>query len=367
MIKKIFIITFLVQNTCAQAPRGLPNCGNSCYMNSVLQSLYNVTPLRKFLKSYQKDYLTGSPTVALINIFDLIESAAPGKAIASEVTQSVYEDIIDPLVIKKLALHPDDPINIHKQQDAAELLTAFYERFFGEADNNTKDIKYSEPNKIRTRIQHDLKELLYFIQKEKLICRHQDSTESMRKSKDTTSMLQLSIPEMASTLEECLNHFIKPEQLDTNFDWCQAPGSKSYKQYLLGRVPTVATIQLKLFYFDIATHNSLKILQAITIPEKLEIEKKTYALTSIIVHVGALPVNGHYLAYIKPERDIWYRCDDESIIAQDPPFLTHNWHLKADDTGRPYILFYEQLLQEQEESMFFQQFSTELTMLSSIY
>jgi ubiquitin C-terminal hydrolase len=301
----------------------------------------------------QKNYLTGSPSAALITVFEIIQGSIKDpevKVIPESVPNAFYNGIIDPLIIKKMGDDPKNPDNLRKQQDAQELLNILLEHLTGKAENGTKDITKEAKNvkDIKDAFQPKIQALFSFITETITTCKKDNATPEIKSKLEHAEILSLAIPEDAVTLNDCLKHYTEEEKLETNLATCTGTGATSYIQRKLQQpLPDIIIVQLKLFSYDISGGH--KIMREIAIPDPCDFGLYTnqpdkaarYTLNSVIVQHGDTLSGGHYVAYAQ-SNNAWYLCNDSGITKERPLFLTDtSW--QARDNGRPYILFYQRL------------------------
>ncbi|KAJ8664475.1 hypothetical protein QAD02_006137 [Eretmocerus hayati] len=168
-----------------------------------------------------------------------------------------------------------------------------------------------------------------------------------------------------TSLVECLERFTKAEHLGSTAkikcNNCQTY-QESTKQLTMKQLPIVASFHLKRF-----EHSSIqdkKISTFISFPEQLDMtpfmsqrrngNNKTllqsrhkngenptfsdnrYSLFAVINHEGSLET-GHYTAFIRQQRDQWFKCDDHLITRA---------RLKDVLNSEGYLLFYHKQMLE---------------------
>jgi ubiquitin C-terminal hydrolase len=157
---------------------------------------------------------------------------------------------------------------------------------------------------------------------------------------DFFQVLQLSIPDNANNIYDCLNEFTKEETIDVhNMIKCDLCGrlNKSTKQTKLWKLPKILIIQLKRFRVNNYGIINQKINTMIEYPNILNINDNNYNLFAVNCHHNIGHFNsinfGHYTSNVINRFDNkWYTFDDAKKLIE----------LNKDDiiTKNAYMLFY---------------------------
>jgi len=171
--------------------------------------------------------------------------------------------------------------------------------------------------------------------------------------------LQVAIPIISKqditkefTIDECLHHLIKEEQLDNdNMYNCEMCGlkNKGYKESLLWRTPKLLVIHIKRFLVDNYGSKTQKLINNIKYPlydfdvsdyihsDSPFKEKSKYNLIGVNLHqgFGSMGTNaGHYTSFVKNRfDDNWYLFNDGNT----PLKATKKEHIQNKNA---YLLFY---------------------------
>ncbi|KAF3442285.1 hypothetical protein FNV43_RR16201 [Rhamnella rubrinervis] len=306
------------------SPRGLLNCGNSCYANAVLQCLTCTKPLIMYLLHRSHS------------------GACCGKdwCLMCELEQYVMmlQEGGGPLSPSRILSHMRS-INCHigdgSQEDAHEflrLLVASMQSICLEVlgGENKVDPRLQET----TFIQHTFGGNL----RSKVKClRCQHESERYENFMDLT----LEIFGWVESLEDALTQFTTPEDLDgENMYRCGrcATYVRARKQLSIHEAPNILTIVLKRFQEG----RYGKINKCITFPDMLDMIPfmtgmgdipPLYLLYAVVVHLDTqnASFSGHYVSYVKDLRGNWFRIDDTEVQPVPVNQVT---------SEEAYILFY---------------------------
>ncbi|KAK8507563.1 hypothetical protein V6N13_141581 [Hibiscus sabdariffa] len=306
------------------SPRGLLNCGNSCYANAVLQCLTCTKPLSIYLlhrshsrACYRKDWCL----MCELEQHVMLLRERGGPLSSSRILS----------YIRSINCQMGDG----SQEDAHEFLRLLVasmqsiclERLGGE---HKVDLKLQET----TFIQHTFGGRL--LSKVKCLrCFHE--SERYENIMDLT----LEIFGWVESLEDALTQFTRPEDLDgENMYRCGrcAGYVRAQKQLCIHEAPNILTIVLKRFQEG----KYGKINKGITFPDMLDMVPfmtgtgdipPLYMLYAVVVHLDTLNASfsGHYVSYVKDLRGNWFRIDDTEV---------HSVSLNQVMSEGAYILFY---------------------------
>ncbi|XP_074311208.1 ubiquitin carboxyl-terminal hydrolase 15 isoform X2 [Silene latifolia] len=288
------------------SPRGLQNCGNSCYANAVLQCLTCTKPLVVYLLSRMHSRACCRNNWCLM----------------CELEQHVMmlKEAGGPLSPSRILSHMrgiNCQIGDGSQEDAHEflrLLVASMQSICLEevgGENQVHPI-LQETTFVLQTFGGRLRSLVVCLR-----CHHE--SERYENIMDLT----LEIYGWVESLEDALTQFTTPEDLDgENMYRCGRCSSyvRARKQLSIDEAPNILTIVLKRFQEG----SYGKINKCITFPEMLDMVPymtgtndvpPLYMLYGVVVHVDTLNASfsGHYVSYVKDLKGNWYRIDDSVV------------------------------------------------------
>ncbi|KAI0472166.1 hypothetical protein GGR56DRAFT_678006 [Xylariaceae sp. FL0804] len=273
---------------------GLKNQGATCYLNSLLQSLYFTNAFRKAvyeIPTAEDESVTNSAYTLQRLFYQLqISNSAVGT---NELTRSFGWDTR----------------HIFEQQDVQELSRKLIERM--------------EDRMKGTAAEDALPKMLSGKVKTYVSCIDVDYESSRLEDFWDIQLNVRGIP----NLQESFNNYIEQETLDGDNKYWAGDEHKyqdARKGVIFTSFPEVLHLHLKRFEYDIQRDTMMKINDRFEFPENLDLEPYLekdadrsepwiYKLHGVLVHSGDLNA-GHYYAFLKPNKDGWfYKFDDDKV------------------------------------------------------
>lgn len=271
---------------------GLKNQGATCYMNSLLQTLYFSNKLRRavYLMPTESDDSMESVSLALQRVFYELQ----------------YSD--KPVGTKKLTKSFGwETLDSFMQHDVQELCRVLL-------DNVELKMK-------GTCVEGTIPELLEGKFKSYVKCKNVDYVSSREES---FFDIQLQVKGNKNVMES-FRTYVKPDTLDgdNKFDAGDFGMQEAEKGIIFKTFPPVLHLQLLRFQYDPAVDMYVKTNDRYEFPEALvldefleepdENESAVYILHAILVHSGDNH-GGHYVSYLNPEGDgKWFKFDDDVV------------------------------------------------------
>ncbi|KAK8681689.1 hypothetical protein V6N13_054091 [Hibiscus sabdariffa] len=290
-------------------PRGLINCGNSCYANAVLQCLIFTPPLTAyFLHGLHSKACAKKEWCFMCEFENLVLKAKAGKSPLS------------PIGILSQLQNMGSQLSNGKEEDAHEFL-----RY---AIDAMQSVCLKEAGVVSSSYLEEESTLIgltfggYLRSKVKCI-KCQGKSERHERMMDLTVEIDGDI----GTLEEALWRFTRTEILDGENKY-QCSRCKSYekakKKLTILEAPNVLTIALKRFQFG----KFGKLNKAIRFPEILNLapymsgisdKSPMYKLYGVVVHLDVMNAafSGHYLCYVKNSQNKWFKIDDNTVTSTE--------------------------------------------------
>ncbi|TID22675.1 ubiquitin carboxyl-terminal hydrolase 21 [Venturia nashicola] len=278
---------------------GLKNQGATCYLNSLLQSLYFTHAFRKAvyqIPTEDEDDSKANSGYALQRLFYLLQSSDSAVS-TNELTRAFGWD----------------SRQIFEQQDVQELSRILMERL--------------EDRMKGTEAQDALGKMFIGKSRTYIKCINVNA-ESFRIEEFWDIQLNVSGNE---TLDDSFRDYIAVETMDGENKY-QAEGyglQDAKKGVIFESFPEVLHLQLKRFEYDFNRDTMMKINDRYEFPEIWDAspylseeadrsEPWIYRLHGVLVHSGDLNA-GHYYAFLKPQADgEWYRFDDDRVMKALP-------------------------------------------------
>ena len=327
--------------------------GITCYMNSILNILYQTPYFITFILNNEFNITNKSKDILIINdLYSLFKSTLDNP-----------NSIIETLLFKYKIGLCDNIWNENNQQDSQEflsfLLNQLQENIYTKYDiiyTFDKNIK-----KLSTTTQYihniyllyyELKLKIYECSKLSLLFKGFNQIInkcSLCKSKsyniDQYLTLTIEIPNKENlSLYECFDNFFRIERYVNKCLFCGL-NTIFYKQHLLQDLPKILIICLMKFKYNTVMNQNIKITSNISYPlYNLNLEKYfcknnkqkfKYNLFAVNIHHGRNSNSGHYISIVKNNiSKKWYSYNDENVTEINDE--------KDIQSNNAYLLFYQQ-------------------------
>ncbi|CAM8884881.1 unnamed protein product [Rhodiola kirilowii] len=281
---------------------GLKNQGATCYMNSLLQTLYHLPYFRKavyHMPTTENDIPTGSIPLALQSLFYKLQYNESSVA-TKELTKSFGWDTHDSFM----------------QHDVQELNRVLCEKL--------------EDKMKGTVVEGTIQQLFEGHHMNYIECINVDYKSTR---KESFYDLQLDV-KGCKDVYASFDKYVEVERLEGDNKY-HAEGhglQDARKGVLFIDFPPVLQLQLKRFEYDFMRDTMVKINDRYEFPLELNLDREygkylspdadrsvrnLYTLHSVLVHSGGVH-GGHYYAFIRPGlSEQWFKFDDERVTKED--------------------------------------------------
>ncbi|GAB2285666.1 CSN-associated deubiquitinating enzyme Ubp12 [Dionaea muscipula] len=281
---------------------GLKNQGATCYMNSLLQTLFHIPYFRKavyHMPTTENDMPSASIPLALQSLFYKLQYSDSSVA-TKELTKSFGWDTYDSFM----------------QHDVQELNRVLCEKL--------------EDKMKGTVVEGTIQQLFEGHHMNYIECINVDYKSTR---KESFYDLQLDVKGCRDVYAS-FDKYVEVERLegDNKYQAEQYGLQDARKGVLFIDFPPVLQLQLKRFEYDFMRDTMVKINDRYEFPLQLDLDRENgkylspeadrsvrnlYTLHSVLVHSGGVH-GGHYYAYIRPTlSDQWYKFDDERVTKED--------------------------------------------------
>ncbi|XP_042416954.1 ubiquitin C-terminal hydrolase 13-like isoform X4 [Zingiber officinale] len=281
---------------------GLKNQGATCYMNSLLQTLYHIPYFRKavyHMPTTENDMPSGSIPLALQSLYYKLQYSDNSVA-TKELTKSFGWDTYDSFM----------------QHDVQELNRVLCEKL--------------EDKMKGTVVEGTIQNLFEGHHMNYIECINVDYKSTR---KESFYDLQLDVKGCRDVYAS-FDKYVAVERLEGDNKYqAENHGLQDAKKGVLFiDFPPVLQLQLKRFEYDFMRDTMVKINDRYEFPLQLDLDRDNgkylspdadrrihnlYTLHSVLVHSGGVH-GGHYYAFIRPSlSDQWFKFDDERVTKEE--------------------------------------------------
>uniref|UniRef100_A0A8K9ULR8 ubiquitinyl hydrolase 1 n=1 Tax=Oncorhynchus mykiss TaxID=8022 RepID=A0A8K9ULR8_ONCMY len=328
----------------------LPQFGNTCYCNSVLQALYFCRPFREKVLAYKVQPRRKESLLTCLS--DLFNSIA---------TQKKKVGVIPPKKFISRLRKENELFDNYMQQDAHEFLNYLLNTIADLLQEEEKSQERQQNGKLGTgggqgeegekTQQTWVHEIFQGTLTNETRCLNCEAVSS--KDED---FLDLSVDvEQNTSITHCLRGFSNTETLCSEYKYyCEQCRSKqeAQKRMRVKKLPMILALHLKRFKYMDQLQRYTKLSYRVVFPLELRLfntsgdatnPDRMYDLVAVVVHCGSGPNRGHYITIVK-SHGFWLLFDDDIVEKIDAQAIEEFYGLTSDiskNSESGYILFYQ--------------------------
>jgi ubiquitin carboxyl-terminal hydrolase 12/46 len=309
----------------------IPNIGNTCYANALIQALFNSTYFIAWLEAISRPLgfactSTDVQTSLLVQLLSIYRSLKLSKS---------REFVARPKLFLDAVVQTCPDLRIGTQHDAHELFMLMLSSF----DATIESINSGKPDPLP--LFSKLFSCHSITSSQCLMCGY------ILESLDDFTSFYLSIEQRQSLVArlrsaQSYEYLHGPGKRDCRH--CRIPQEMKIQcQYV--HLPEIALFQLQRFEVNRYTNQTRKLSQVVPFPSMLTLNETQYELRSVVVHIGPELTSGHFVAILRINEK-WILANDErlSLLKNDQ---VEEFFLSGEDPAAScstaYLLFYEMI------------------------
>eukprot|EP00894_Picocystis_sp_ML_P001329 jgi/Pico_ML_1/51846/g356.t1 len=325
---------------------GLENYGNTCYCNSVLQSLYYCVPFREKLLEHGTARNGVGEENLLTCLHELFQQIAQQRKKAG---------VVGPKKFVNRLKKDNEMFRGYLHQDAHEFLNFLLNELcdiLEKEDKENRDRNHRDVEKKggQTTWVHDLFQGYLVNETRCLLC------ESVSRREEAFLDLNLEVQQNTS-VTSCIKNFSATEMMKGNekfmCDGCGGALWEAERRMRIKHLPKILSLHLKRFKVNESLGRVHKLNYRVAFPIQLKLCNTTedadnpdvlYTLFAAVIHIGAGLNHGHYVCIAKSQNQ-WLLFDDENVepISESSiPMFFGSTQEYGGSAEHGYILFYQQ-------------------------
>ena len=330
------------------APKGISNLGNTCYLNACIQIFSELKPLSYIIKNESIKNHTKIETLLWKNWRDILGIMETGNNKELLCPNGFIHAIETISKSKKQTFFHD----CNSQEDISEFILFLIEGLHeclsreitvsisGHSVNETDNFAIEAFKKVKQSLEKQYSEVMELFYGISISSIRNPEGEIQSRQFETYILLDLPLPSISNqptTLYDCLQNYIRPEILEGDNKWYNDKTNTyevAEKTLTFWSFPKILIVCLKRNSYDGNKNTTF-----IDYPLELDLSpfvvgykpsEFVYNLVGICAHIGNVN-HGHYTAFVKKNTD-WFFCNDELI-----QLVENEKYLKLKEA---YCLFY---------------------------
>lgn len=303
-------------------PRGLPNLGQTCYMNCVLQSLYHLQPLAEVFRELQGPSNQGEVVLATMNLWAALQD---GRDLEGRVKH-----------MKHVAAGRDENFRGYAQKEAHDFLAQLLDWLHtdladetGTAQEPNGDVS-AEPGS--DKVESPISRLFRTTQLNSVFC----GRTGISLTQVEEAALNLSLPvtrEGPTSLEEVIEKSFTPQMMVWDCGECGA-SHECENRTDITKLPEILVLHLSRVSEVANSHQKLRVFYpaaGLQVGATNSGASRSYRLAALCCHDGGMN-GGHYTAFCRVNA-LWFSFNDTFVRRVQPKDVL--------DRPSAHILFYE--------------------------